>query len=330
MPNTPVQDIPLVDIAGLFGDASDARDNIVRDIESACHETGFMYIRGHGIGDRTIADIRHAVVAYFEQPLPIKLPDRIERTNYRGFIPPGFFGANEGDSEADPYEGYKLHFEIDSDDPICAACDLYGLNKWPVNPPGFRNAVLNYWSECDRVANVLLQALATIMGVDAEKFLQQFEKPLTNMTLLNYPPQDSGSSRFGIHPHKDTDALTILAPDPVGGLMVRRSHQTEWIEAVCPGDALIVNTGDLLEIWSGGYFVSTPHKVVNLSGARRFSFPYFVVPRYDVVVEPLISPQPGFRRPRVHVGDVSREVWRTNWPDAVPETSRFELGTLQD
>ncbi len=134
---------------------------------------------------------------------------------------------------------------------------------------------------------------------------------------------DNGESvGFGIHPHKDTDALTILAPDPVGGLMIRCRDEQEWISAEPPGDALTVNIGDLLELWSGGYFVSTPHKVVNTSGAERYSFPY--------VVKPLKTRQNDFRRPSVHVGDVSKEVWRTNWPDAKSDKSHFDLGTLED
>lgn len=44
---------------------------------------------------------------------------------------------------------------------------------------------------------------------------------MTNMTLLHYPPQAPEEEGFGIPPHKDTDALTIIAPDPVGGLEVR-------------------------------------------------------------------------------------------------------------
>ena len=180
----------------------------------------------------------------------------------------------------------------------------------------------------------LLGILARILGVEPNTILQRFEKPLTNMTLLHYPPwhpwQVSDETGYGIHPHKDTDVLTILAPDPIGGLLVKRTGQSGWIKADAPADALVVNIGDLLELWSGGYFVSTPHKVVNRGGAERYSFPYFVVPRFDTVVAPLVAPQPGFMRDSVHVGDVSREVWRTNWPDAVPEDTGFELGTLAD
>ena len=150
------------------------------------------------------------------------------------------------------------------------------------------------------------------------------------MTLLHYPPQRPDDSGFGIHPHKDTDALTILVPDKVGGLMVKKRGADSWLQANAPGEALVVNIGDLLELWSGGYFVSTPHKVVNTSGRERYSFPWFAVPRHDVVVEPLREPVPGFERGSVHVGDVSREVWRTNWPDTVPERPEFDLGTLAD
>ncbi len=313
--------IPLVDISASAG---------IQDIEKACHDIGFMYVVGHGVAPATIARIRVAIHAYFALPVEAKLGDRIRRDNYRGYIPAGFFSANSGDAVADSYEGYKLHSEVPADDPICVACDLYGPNRWPGRPPHFKEAVLNYWRECDRVASVLLGAMADILGVEPDYFLQRFETSLTNMTLLHYPPQAPDADGFGIHPHKDTDALTILAPDPVGGLFVKRRDGQGWIRADAPDDALIVNIGDLLELWSGGYFVSTPHKVVNTSGAERYSFPYFAVPRFDTVVRPLKTPQLDFHRTGVHVGDVSREVWRTNWPDVIPDKPHFDLGTLAD
>jgi len=317
-----MREIPLIDISGGVG--------IVDEIENACHGIGFMYVVGHGIGAEAFARTRAAVVDYFALPLETKLGDRISRDNYRGYIPSGFFSANSGDGVADSYEGYKLHYEVDAADPICTACELYGPNKWPDRPQPFKRHLLDYWRECDRVVIVLLRAMAEILGTAQDSLLQLFEMPLTNMTLLHYPPQTEESAGFGIHPHKDTDALTILAPDPVGGLMVRCRDEQEWIHAAPPGDALTVNIGDLLELWSGGYFVSTPHKVVNASGKERYSFPYFAVPRYDTMVEPLRTAQPKFSRSSVHVGDVSKEVWRTNWPDVTSSNPQFDLGTLED
>lgn len=349
-----MQDLPLIDISGYDLKSSLQRQKTIGEVERACRDIGFMYITGHGIPADTISAIRGAVTGYFDRPQQEKLRDRISRDNYRGFIPLGFFSANScveksansggekssnsggekstnsGVASEDGYEGYKLHSEIEATDPVCVDCDLYGPNKWPEDAPAFRQAVLDYWQACDVVAHSLLEMLAVILGVDCGKFLRLFDKPLTNMTLLHYPVQTAGDQRYGIHPHKDTDALTILVPDPVGGLMVKQTGARQWITVNAPAAALVVNIGDLLELWSGGYFVSTPHKVVNTSGSARYSFPYFVVPRYDVVVEPLVATQPGFQRSSVHVGDVSREVWRTNWPDTVPGNTEFDLGTLTD
>ncbi|MBT8099220.1 MAG: isopenicillin N synthase family oxygenase, partial [Gammaproteobacteria bacterium] len=273
-----MRSIPLIDLSTTSG--------TVAEVEAACRDVGFMYIVGHGIGSNTIAAARQAIIAYFSQSESQKHRDRISRDNYRGYIPAGFFSPAHGQGANDDYEGYKLHVEVEPDDPICVACDLYGPNKWPQEPQSMRAAMLAYWHECDRVALRLLTDIAAILGTDREAFLSLFEMPLTNMTLLHYPPQAANSQRFGIHPHKDTDALTILAADPVGGLYVRARDADEWIRVDAPEGALIVNIGDLLEIWSGGYLVSTPHKVVNDSGKERFSFPYFVVPRYDTVVRP--------------------------------------------
>jgi isopenicillin N synthase-like dioxygenase len=315
-----MQSIPLIDLGNTTG--------VKREIEKACRDIGFMYVAGHGIPWRLIDDVRTSVIRYFAQPVDVKLRDRITPDNYRGYIPIGFFSPNSGDGDADRYEAYKLHCEISADDPICDSCDLYGPNKWPEHPPLFKQHLLTYWQECNRVAEVLLGAMGDVLGID--DFLELFQSPLTNMTLLHYPPQSPDATGFGIHPHKDTDAITILAEDPVGGLMVKCRDSDDWIDAAPPGDALTVNIGDLMELWSGGYFVSTPHKVVNTSGAERYSFPYFAVPRFDTVVEPKRKPQPGFSRSSVHVGDVSREVWRTNWPDVVSDKPHFDLGTLED
>ena len=177
-----MRDIPSIDIA-----QTTART--MQQVEAACRDVGFMYVRGHGIKPGTISRVRYAVVEYFARPLREKLGDRISSDNYRGYIPQGFFSANSGDRDADLYEGYKLHFEVGADDPVRQQCDLYGPNKWPAAADEFRTAILDYWQACDRVANTLLGMLATILEVDAESLLALFSKPLTNMTLLHYPPQ---------------------------------------------------------------------------------------------------------------------------------------------
>lgn len=69
---------------------------------------------------------------------------------------------------------------------------------------------------------------------------------------------------------------------------------------------------------------------MNRSGKERHSFPYFAVPRHDVIVEPLLTPMPGFDRPAVHVGHWSAETWRTNGPDEDATDETPGLGMIHD
>ncbi|MEM8498913.1 MAG: 2-oxoglutarate and iron-dependent oxygenase domain-containing protein [Pseudomonadota bacterium] len=301
-------------------------------LEHACVHVGFLLVKDHAIPKDLIVDLRNAIQQFFLLPLADKQSYRISRGNYRGYIPLGFFDSNEGDYLSDRYEGYKLHLETSAEDPVCQQCDLYGPNIWPSELPALKTLLLRYWSECDRLRDLLLNAFANILGLPDKFFAARFASSLTNMTLLHYPPRpsDLNDDQFGIHPHKDTDVLTILAPDDVGGLWLKpRGHQ-HWVSAQAPEDCMIVNIGDMLEIWSGGYFMSTPHKVVSPTEKSRFSFPYFAVPRFDTFIEPMCALQPGFERAGIHCGDVSREVWRTNWPAARSEYSSIHLGTLQN
>lgn len=321
--------IPTIDISPLDDAAHPLYTATVQQVMDACTGIGFLSITGTGIEWDTVQKVRERVREIFAVPEQSKWDQAVTRHNYRGFIPMGFFTPNDGSGTADKYEGYKLHFEVGEDAPIRQDCALYGPNLWPHEVPQARDVILEYWQQLDRVTDHLLGALETGLELTPGTLREAFRAPMTNMTLLHYPPQAPDEGGYGIHPHKDTDALTIIAPDPVGGLEVQ-TRDGGWITPNCPEGGFVVNIGDMLELWSGGRLKSTPHRVVNTSGRERYSFPYFAVPRHDVTVQPLLPPLPGFDRPAVHCGHWSAEIWRTNWPDETAGEDTPELGTLHD
>lgn len=321
--------IPTIDIAPLGNPKDPDYEATVEQIMSACTGIGFLSITGTGISQDTVDQVRACVRTIFDVDEASKWQQAITRENYRGYIPMGFFTPNDGSGNADKYEGYKLHYEVTADAPVRRLCQLYGPNVWPREVPDARNVILGYWSQLDRVTDTLLSALEVGLDLPSDSLRDAFRDPLTNMTLLHYPPQGTNEAGFGIHPHKDTDALTVIAPDPVGGLEVQ-TRGGNWVTPDCPPGGFVINIGDMLELWSGGRLKSTPHRVVNRSGKERYSFPYFAVPRHDVVVAPLLPPVPGFDRPPVHCGHWSAEIWRTNWPGETADTDTPELGTLTD
>lgn len=302
------------------------------DVVNACDDIGFFAVTGHGIDPALFQRMRHLCAQVFCVDESTKRSHQITPTNYRGFIPLGFFTPNRAEvngAEPDRYEGFKLHWECAIENPVTTDCVLYGPNRWLATVPSMEATITTYWHGCERFAARLLDIVADELILDREQFHAWHTEPLTNMTLLHYPESTAVDQNAvaGIHAHKDTNVFTLLHPDPVGGLEVRTSDQG-WVSVDTPSDALLVNTGEMVELWSGGRFAATPHRVVNATGQRRYSFPWFQVPRHDVVVEPLVDCIDGFSRAPMPVGELSAEVWRTNWPDERPSTGEFDLGAL--
>lgn len=320
--------LPSIDFSPFEKGSKDERWKLGTAVRKACAEIGFFCVSGHGIEREVVDAMRRAVIETFAQPDKVKERYRVRLDDYRGYVPLGFFTPNSSENAPDRYEGYKLHVEVADDDPIRLAYPLYGPNIWPASLPNMKPVVLRYWHQVDRLAGNLLRTLALAIEKDESFFLPHFRTPLTNMTMLRYPAMAPDEDGFGIHPHKDSSAFTILSPDPAGGLMVR-TREGQWIEASPSEGTLVINIGDVMEHWTGGHFVSTPHKVLNRTGRERYSFPYFATPRYDTVVKPVVDPIEGYDRPPVTMGTWHLDVIRSNWPDAKAISPVFDPGSIE-
>ena len=208
----------------------------------------------------------------------------------------------------------------------------FAPNLWPSQPPTLKPAMQAYFTALDVLSRRLAGYFALALDLPIDWFANKLDRHGSQLRLLHYPAPDreleAGQLRCGAH--TDLGMMTILRNQKAEGGLQVCPRGRDWIDAPAIDDTFVVNIGDMLELWSGGRFVSTPHKVENRSGKARYSFPYFSVPRYDTVVQPLVQPLPGFHRQPTHVGEVSREVWRTNWPDTQRANNHYDLGTLED
>jgi len=94
------------------------------------------------------------------------------------------------------------------------------------------------------------------------------------------------------HAGSHTNAFTILAQDANGGLEIR-NRDGEWVAVPPIEGTLVVNVGEVLKVWSDGIFSSTLHRVINRSGRRRYSIPFFMYPSYDALIQLLLrNPDP--------------------------------------
>ena len=64
-----------------------------------------------------------------------------------------------------------------------------------------------------------------------------------------------------------------------------------WLPVVTPKGCIIVDSGDMLQNLTNGFYKATTHRVVNPndSRSRRFSMPFFVHARSEVPLNPLTS-----------------------------------------
>ena len=90
--------------------------------------------------------------------------------------------------------------------------------------------------------------------------------------------------------HEDINLITLLCEATAGGLELLERDGT-WRPIFAHPGQIIVDSGDMLQNISNGYFKSTTHRVVNPDNSRdrRFSMPFFVHPRSEVSLSPLPS-----------------------------------------
>lgn len=310
--------IPVIEIAALRQGTPAAQEAAAAEIGAACREIGFFYVTDHGVPEAKIEAVRDAARAFFALPREQLLAIEATREHYRGYLP---MGARAYSGRADLIHAFKMQMELPPDDPdILAGKPLHMPNKWPAGLPGFRETLVDYYGEMDALSHAIMRGFALALGQEAEFFRAFFQKPLTQLSLLHYPPQppDAPEDQFGIRPHTDTSAFTILATDPVGGLQVRPVGQ-DWIAAPHIPGTYLINIGDMMARWTNDEFTSTPHRVINSTGRERISVPYFANPDYDAVVTCLPQCQGPDRPPRYppqHVGRFIFDRFTAGWEKA--------------
>jgi isopenicillin N synthase-like dioxygenase len=189
-------------------------------------------------------------------------------------------------------ESFMLMHEVPASDPRHGR-PLDGPNQWP-DLPGFRAAVTAYEAAMHGACLRLLPVLALALGLSRDWFAPYFAHPTTFLRLLHYPPQaaDAPEDAFGSAPHTDYGFITLLAQDDRGGLQVRR-RDGAWLDAPPIPDTWVVNVADMLARWTNGRWHSTPHRVKNVSGADRYSCPYF----FDMSMDSIIGVLPTCQGP---------------------------------
>ena len=312
--------IPLIDFAPFREQSATGRRATAKAIAEACESIGFLYLQNHGIPLGKLDGMFKAARAFFGLSAEILAEEelRCTSTRTRGFMPLRS-RHYPGTGAPDLMEAFKYQWELPASDPdVLAGNRVHQRNRWPKGEPEFRVQLLDYFSELTTLSHELLRAFALALDLeDEDHFLKFFRKPLTQVSLIHYPPQPPAApeDEYGVRPHADATAFTILLQDEVGGLQVQGPNGV-WVAAPPIPGTFVINIGDMMARWTNNRFASTLHRVFNRSGRERYSVPFFGIPDFDAVIECLPTCQsaqnpPGY--PPVKVGDFMNRKNSSDW-----------------
>ncbi len=286
--------VPIIDLEDRHAGASSAA---IEEIARSCKEWGFFQVVNHGISTKLIDDVWRHTHQFFEQSIDAK--ESILRSKEN---PWGYYNIELTKNQRDKKEVFD--YTTEGVDPI-----YQSENRWPATNDGFRTTMLAYLQTCTELSLRLLEAFCIGLDLPADYLESYFVPQHTGFIRLNHYPIEDPMAKaliddlpdvgLGIHHHTDAGALTVVLQDAVGGLQV---HRDGYWHNIPPVDgAFVINTGDMLQVWSNDTYQAPAHRVLAMEISDRYSIPFFFNPAAQARVSPLPTvvsdSRPGAYRP---------------------------------
>jgi isopenicillin N synthase-like dioxygenase len=263
-------------------------------LDAACRDHGFFRLKGHGLDD-LMDDMWHVSAAFFEEPLEAK--NAVRRTAVN---PLGYYDRELTKRKRDQKEVFD--FRINDWQKGDRAM------PWPNDMPAFEAALRAYFAACIQLSENVLELICQAMGAAPDSLSHHFGQRHTSTARINHypaydplPEEDRGTVNelgdMALHHHTDPGALTLLFQDNVGGLQAK-SKEDGWIDVPADGNAIVVNLGDIMQVWTNDRYKAAMHRVTQRTDQRsRYSIPFFYQPVADASIAPLDDTSPPHYRP---------------------------------
>ncbi|KAA8547131.1 hypothetical protein F0562_003560 [Nyssa sinensis] len=296
---TDFKSIPLIDISPLLAkwdDLNMAEDEgvaeVVSKLDRACREAGFFYVKGHGIPDSLIKEVRNVTRRFFHLPYEEKIKIKLSAaTGYRGYQR---IGENITKGIPDMHEAIDCYREMKQGMYGAFSKPLEESNQWPINPPNFKQLMEEYINLCTDLSRKIMRGIALALSGSADEFEgERAGDPFWVFRIIGYPGvsrangEDTPTNDIGCGAHTDYGLLTLVNQDDDITALQVRNLSGEWISAPPIPGTFVCNIGDMLKILSNGLYESTLHRVTNNSPKYRVCVAYFYEPNFDAAIEPL-------------------------------------------
>lgn len=256
----------------------------LKTIDIICKDYGFFALIHHGIDMDDILNLNAAARSFFGLPMRDKML-AYEEGSGTGYIP--YQAESLGGSDGSLYKGdLKESLNISYKD-VCNG-------NWPNIPSLLKNECQDYFFNMLNLSNMVLKYFCLALQLDDNKFFEdRCEIPNLVLRLAYYPAVEGKAvpGQFRASPHTDYGTMTFLWADDFTGLQSYDSLTDTWVDAVnLPPEALYVNIGDMLQIWTNNWWKASPHRVVVPEDRShdRLSIVMFHNPNDETMLYPIV------------------------------------------
>ena len=308
MAQAPSCPVPVVDLSDFLRGDEQQRARVAAEWDAAMCSVGMAYIVGHGVPPEVIQSLHELALRFFTAPRESKMRYCLNKGyGAGGYVPQGVeaVARSAGNSGAPPDLVENFVFSHRGD-PALESVPV------PAEPPQLQGAVEQYWDAMVALLHTLMRLSATALSLPDDHFEQCFAQPVTHLRLGYYAaipavPEAAaadGAMRYGAH--TDYTGFTILRQDPAVGGLEAQTADGSWHGVPSRAGALLVNAGDLIQVWTNDRWRSPPHRVVNPPPERaqlgRLSLVFFTGPADDTMVDALPSTHGADRPKRLGLG----------------------------
>lgn len=283
--------IPVVDYRDWTSDDPEARARYVRTVGEGLEEFGFIAI-SHSPTDPALVDrCYEAARDVFALPEATKRAyETPEDGRQRGYTS---FGVEHAKDQAVPdlKEFWHVGRDLPQDHPLALSRDI-PPNQYPSELPAFESSFRALFEAQETLVRSLLSALALHLELPRDYFDAIIRDGNSVLRVIHYPPlgPDAPEGAVRAAQHEDINLMTILPISREPGLELL-TRDGDWMAVNPPPGVMVADTGDMMNLLTGGRVPATTHRVVNPPGdaahKARYSIPFFCHPHPDHVLKPL-------------------------------------------
>ncbi|KAH6835307.1 2-oxoglutarate and oxygenase superfamily protein [Perilla frutescens var. hirtella] len=264
--------IPVIDFSKLNGEE---RAKTLAQIATCCEEWGFFQLINHGISEELLDRVKKVASECY----------RVEReTGFKNSKPVQLLSdliEKESDERVENVDWEEVFLLSDENS-----------DEWPTRTLGFKVTMQEYREELKKLAIQVMEVMDENLGLPKGYINKAFNggEDTTNSAFFgtkvsHYPPCPHPEKVNGLRAHTDAGGVILLfQDDEVDGLQILKDGV--WIDVQPMKNAIVINTGDQIEVLSNGRYKSVWHRVMARPDGNRRSIASFYNPSLKATIEP--------------------------------------------